>query len=217
MVIVMANERDDSRRVLRRNLALPRRSTTNGRGHGEGEWLEYECERALHRWGYTTDRRVEVFDMELDVVARRKHPHNRPSDYVVAECKDWADTPIPPAVIHRLCMLAFTCQAVPLLCHTTTLTRRAAKLAKYWEVRVVTYPDLQRGSLPGPQVVDFTGRTYDPITAQHSIRDQRGPLPPMFQDRDHAAFSYVPGYQPRGKHGKYEPTVIDQRRTTEPE
>ena len=189
-----------------RDVTPPPRSTTTGRGHGNGAWLEWELSRALDRWGYTRDENVRVYGVEVDVVARRRHPHNEPSDWILAECKDWADRAIPEEVIFRLCMLAFTCKAMPVLCHTSTLTERAAEIARNWEVRVLRYEDLQRGSLPGPQVVDFRGRgMYSAAVTPTGVRTMRGRVPPMFRGRPVEELSYVPGFKPEGEFGQYEP------------
>jgi hypothetical protein len=147
----------------------------------------------------------------VDIVGRRQRPHNTPSDWVIVQCKDWAEKAIPPAVLHRLCMLAFTCQAVPVLCHTSELTKRAAHIARNWEVRVLEYPDLQRGSLPGPQAVDFRGRQQDPVVGIHSIRWWRDRMIPMFQNHPVPELSYVSGYEPVGDGTKYRPTTISRK------
>ena len=195
-----------------RDTILPPQTRTKGRGQGSGEWLEWELKNAFDRWGYSTEIRQDVYGLEVDLVARRPRPRNAPSDWVLAQCKDWKDRSITPTVIYRLCMLAFTCKAVPVLCTTTDLTHQAATVANHWEVRVLSYPDLQRGSLPGPQVVSFRGRKYEPAASDHlqSMRHRRGRIPPMFADHPVTELSYVPGYKPTGRYGEYEPTTISR-------
>jgi hypothetical protein len=191
------------------HLEIPERTGDNGRKNGR--WLERQCKKALKRWGFIAETHADVYGMEADVVARRRRPNNEPSDCIVAECKDWDETPIPPRVLHRLCMLAFTCQAMPLLCHTTRLTSRAAEIARNWEIRVVTYRELQRGTLPGPQMVDFQSYSYSAMSVTANMRGYRGYLPVMFRDyHPFSDLSYVPGYEPCGKYSQYRPVTISR-------
>lgn len=175
-----------------------------GRGHGDGRWLEFQLSRALKQWGYITDMRETAYGLEIDVVAKRKEPRDRPTDWIVAECKDWENRSITPNVIYRLCMLAFSCRAMPVLCHTTSLTPKAREIARKWEVRVLTIEDLHRGSLPAPNV-------SAPITElcmhrrQYTPREGRGTLPVMLTYERDLHFSYVPGFKAKGRLCEYQP------------
>jgi Holliday junction resolvase len=126
----------------------PDRDTTPGRGHGNGTWLERKLQRALQTWGYATERRVPIVAQNADVVAGRRNLADEPSDYLVAECKDWASRPIDESVIIRLCLLAFMARAMPVLCHTSRLTDRAWRLAQAYDVRLLLLEDLDADALP---------------------------------------------------------------------
>jgi len=186
-----------------------------GRGDGDGRWLEYQLERALGRWGYRADTRQHLFSLEVDVVATRKEKRQEPSDWIVAQCKDWTSDPITPAVLFRLCTVAFACRAMPVLCHTTELTPRAEQLAREFEVRVLDLTDLERAELPTPQVAKPTAefREWQP---QHRARDDRGSIPWMFYNEPGKRFSYVPGFTPVGKDADYEPIESDPDEDTHP-
>ena len=183
---------------------LPSRTDTEGRGQGDGRWLEYQLELALARWGYFVDRNQHVFRLEVDVVATRREKQDDPTDWIVAQCKDWETRQIGLNTIYRLCMMAFTCRAVPVLCHTTELTPRARQIARYWEVRVLTLEDLHRGALPAPNVAEPTDDLNE-YGFQFTARETRGSLPLMFTTEPGKHFSYVPGFEPDGKCHEYRP------------
>lgn len=126
----------------------PDRDTTPGRGQGNGQWLEKRLAETLESWGYITKRREDIIALEADVTARRKEFCDRPDDFVVAECKDWHTNIIKERHIIRLCLLAFSARAMPVLCHTTQLTERAWKLAQAYDVRLLTLEDLEGDELP---------------------------------------------------------------------
>ncbi|MCD2200900.1 hypothetical protein LPA44_13490 [Halobacterium sp. KA-4] len=186
-----------------------------GRGDSDGRWLEYQLERALGRWGYRADTRQHLFSLEVDIVATRREKQQEPSDWIVAQCKDWTSDPITPAVLFRLCTVAFACRAMPVLCHTTELTPRAEQLAREFEVRVLDLTDLERAELPTPQVARPTAefREWQP---QYRARDDRGSLPLMFYNEPGKRFSYVPGFTPVGKDADYEPIESDRDDDTHP-
>lgn len=121
---------------------------TPGRGQGNGKWLEQKLAEALKRWGYMTELRRRVIALETDVIARREEFRNRPDDFIVAECKDWTNRAIDESVIIRLCLLAFSARAMPVLCHTSHLTDRAWRIAQAYDVRLLTLSDLNRDELP---------------------------------------------------------------------
>ncbi|GGJ14307.1 hypothetical protein GCM10008995_25290 [Halobellus salinus] len=175
-----------------------------GRGNGDGRWLEYQLERALGRWGYRAATRQHLYSLEVDVVAKRKEKQQQPSDWIVAQCKDWKADPITPAALFRLCTVAFACRAMPVLCHTTELTPRTEKLARELEVRVLELSDLERAELPAPQVAKPTMefREWEP---QYRAREHRGRFPLMFRSEPGKRFSYVPGFKPVGNDVDYEP------------
>ncbi len=187
----------------------PSRETTEGRGQGDGRWLEYQLERALNRWGYKVDRNEYVFEEEVDLVAVRREKQNDPTDWLLAQCKDWESRPIDRFVIYRLCLMAFTCRAMPVLCHTTKLTSRARRIARYWEVRVLKLESLHRGSLPTPNVAEPTAelRAYE---SHDTVRQERGLLPLLFIGEPQKEFSYVPGFRPSGISHEYLPIEDDQ-------
>ncbi|MGQ3331141.1 hypothetical protein [Halorubrum sp. FL23] len=180
-----------------------------GRGDSDGRWLEYQLDRALNRWGYGAARRQHIFSLEVDVVARRRTKQQEPSDWIVAQCKDWTTDPITPRILFRLCTVAFACRAMPVLCHTTELTPRAEKLARELEVRVLTLKDLERAELPAPHVAKPT-TALNEWGPQYRAREDRGSFPLMFRGEPGKRFSYVPGFTPVGKDADYEPIESDQ-------
>lgn len=124
--------------------ALPPRDEVDGRSQGSGEWLEEQLQQALEDWGFDVNRRVTLLILEADVIATRRRPVDEPSDFVIAECKDWEHRSVGHKVIIRLCLLAYIANAMPLLCHTTNLTERAWELAQAYDVRLVTANGLTR-------------------------------------------------------------------------
>ncbi|AAC82894.1 hypothetical protein PNQ29_03635 [Halobacterium salinarum] len=186
-----------------------------GRGESDGRWLEYQLQRALGRWGYRAARRQHLFSLEVDVVATRRDKRQEPSDWIVGQCKDWTDDPITPAALFRLCTVAFACRAMPVLCHTTELTPRAEKLAREFEVRVLSLTDLERAELPAPQVAKPT-LELDEWRPQYRARDYRGSLPVLFWSESGKRFSYVPGFAPAGTDANYEPIEDDTDDDTHP-
>lgn len=123
--------------------APPRRDETEGRGQGTGTWLEKEVSDTLEEWGYRTEPGEHLLGLEVDVVGQREQLQNEPEDFIVAECKDWNSTYIGEDVIIRLCLVAFTGRAMPLLVHTTKLTDRAWNLAQLFDVRLLSYEELR--------------------------------------------------------------------------
>lgn len=119
-----------------------------GRGQGNGEWLEQQLAEALEEWGYITERREDIIALEADVIARRKEFRDCPDDYIVAECKDWSTRPIGEETIIRLCLLAFSARAMPVLCHTSYLSDRAWQLAQAYDVLLLTPEDFRWDELP---------------------------------------------------------------------
>jgi hypothetical protein len=122
--------------------------TANGRGPGDGEWLETQAVGALERWGYHALRNVTIYCREVDVLGISHKPIEAPNDYLLVQCKDWADGPLTESVIDRLVMLAFTARAMPVLITTTDLSRRAWQLAQAWDVNILELEDLQAEKYP---------------------------------------------------------------------
>lgn len=96
-----------------------------GRGQGNGEWLEQQLAEALEAWGYITERREDIIALQADIIARREEFRDCPDDCIVAECKDWSTRRIDEQTIIRLCLLAFSARAMPVLCHMLYLSDRA--------------------------------------------------------------------------------------------
>ncbi|NGM71418.1 hypothetical protein G6M89_20885 [Natronolimnobius sp. AArcel1] len=186
-----------------------------GRGQGDGRWLEYQLQRAFRRWGYTADTRQTAFSLEVDVVACRTEKQHDPSDWLVAQCKDWTNDTITPGTIYRLCTVAFACRAMPVLCHTTELTTRAEQLARHLEVRVLELEDLARGDLPAPKTTTPSSDLYE-YSAEWTARKSRGTLPVMFATEPGKRFSYVPGFEPVGNGCEYKPVDDDLDDDTHP-
>jgi len=186
-----------------------------GRGVGDGRWLEYQLQRALMRWGYQAETRQHLFGLEVDVVAKRKPKQQQPTDWLVAQCKDWTSDTITPSTIFRLCTIAFACRAMPVLCHTTDITHRAEELARHFEVRVLDLRDLERGALPAPHVYKPSAELNE-WPPQYNVRDYRGTLPVMFYGEPGKRFSYVPGFTPVGMDYDYEPIDTDRDDDTHP-
>lgn len=187
---------------------VPPRGETAGRQNGDGRWLEHQLRNSLQRWGYRTQLREKIHGLEIDVIARREPKQDDPTDWIVAQCKDWESRPITPDVIFRLCMLAFTCKAMPVLCHTTRLTDRAKEIANKWEVRVLKLEDLNRGALPAPATLALSDDLIS-FPTTYTARKKRNPLPILFCDEPNKHFTYVPGYEPVGRTHKYRP--VDER------
>ncbi|SFC59765.1 hypothetical protein SAMN05444422_111110 [Halobiforma haloterrestris] len=187
----------------------PPREETEGRGNGDGRWLEYQLEQAMRRWGYSAATRVSVYGLEIDVAAQRKEKRDRPTDWLLAECKDWDSRLVTEDELFRLCMLAFTCVAMPVLCHTTELTERAEEIARKWEVRVLTLEDLHRGDLPAPNALGPSDDLFE-YRYRMTGREQRGRLPFVFHDKPNSQFTYVPGYEPSGRTHEYRPIEDDE-------
>ncbi|WP_238386916.1 restriction endonuclease [Natrialba swarupiae] len=180
----------------------------DGRGHGDGRWLEYQLQRALRRWGYRAETRQTLFSLEIDVVALREEKQQEPTDWIVAQCKDWQSGTITPGTIFRLCTVAFACRAMPVLCHTTELTTRAEELARQLEVRVLELEDLERGELPAPKVAKPAADLHE-WDLQYRVRENRGDFPWLLRREPGKHFSYVPGFEPVGKDCEYEPIDDD--------
>ncbi|MDJ1434204.1 restriction endonuclease [Halostagnicola sp. A-GB9-2] len=176
----------------------------DGRKQGDGRWLEYQLSRSLKRWGYDVETRQTVFSLEVDVVAKREDKQHEPDDWIVAQCKDWQSRTITPGTIFRLCLVAFACRAMPVLCHTTELTRRAEELARQFEVRVIELEALERAEMPALKVTKPTGDLHD-WDVEHRVRENRGSLPDHFEHEPGKRFSYVPGFEPVGTQSEYEP------------
>jgi len=187
---------------------VPPRHDTEGRQNGDGRWLEHQLSNSLQRWGYRTQLREKIYGLEVDAIARRDPKQDDPTDWIVAQCKDWESRPITPDVIFRLCMLAFTCKAMPVLCHTTRLTDRAKEIANKWEVRVLELDDLNRGALPAPTTLVLSDDLIS-FPTTYTAREKRNPLPILFCDEPDKHFTYVPGYEPVGRTHKYRP--VDER------
>jgi len=190
--------------------SVPSRDDTEGRGATDGRWLERQLRNALQRWGYSADVRTHVYGVEVDVIARRHDKQDDPTDWIVAQCKDWENRVITPHVIFRLCMLAFTCKAMPVLCHTTTLTDRAREIAERWEVRVLGLDDLHRGALPAPNTLRLSEDLCSYATA-YTARDKRGRLPGLIWGEKDRHFTYVPGYEPVGRTYEYRPVKREDK------
>ena len=186
-----------------------------GRGIGDGRWLEYQLHRALKRWGYRAETRQHLFGLEVDVVAKREQKQQQPTDWLVAQCKDWTRDTITPSTIFRLCTIAFACRAMPVMCHTTDLTADAEELARHFEVRMFDLDDLERPTLPGPQVYKSTAELKK-WPSHYGARDDRGMLPLMFQREPGKRLSYVPGFRPVGMRAEYEPIDEDRDDDTHP-
>ena len=198
------HEVDKLRSVLCTSTDVPPRTDTDGRQNGDGRWLEYQLSNSLQRWGYRTQLREPIYGLEVDVVARRDPKQNDPTDWIVSQCKDWENRPITPDVIFRLCMLAFSAKAMPVLCHTTQLTDRAKEIANTWEVRVLELDDLNRGALPAPTSLALSDDLISfPTTS--TAREKRNPLPLLFHGEPDKHFTYVPGYEPVGLTHEYRP------------
>jgi len=86
----------------------------------------------------------------LCCVTRRTREEFRdcPDDYIVAECKDWSTRPIDEETIIRLCLLAFSARAMPVLCHTSYLSDRAWRLAQAYDVLLLRPEDFEYDELP---------------------------------------------------------------------
>ena len=198
------NEVDELRSVLCTSTDVPPRNDTDGRQNGDGRWLEHQLSNSLQRWGYRTQLREPIYGLEVDVVARRDPKHDDPTDWIVAQCKDWESRPITPDMIFRLCMLAFTAKAMPVLCHTTQLTDRAKEIANTWEVRVLELNDLNRGALPAPTTLALSDDLIS-FPTTYTAREKRNPLPLLFHGEPDKHFTYVPGYEPIGLTHEYRP------------
>ena len=64
------NEVDELYSVLCTPTDAPPRTDTDSHQQGDGRWLEYQLSNSLQRWGYRTQRREEIYGLEVDVIAR---------------------------------------------------------------------------------------------------------------------------------------------------
>jgi len=142
------HNRADASTATDRDLADPPRETTPGRGQGHGRWLEDQMAATLEEWGYRTKTRVDLLALNADIIARREELQDEPDDYLVVQCKDWEETPIGKQPIIRLCLLAFIARAMPVLCHTSRLTKPAWELAQAYDVRLLNLDDRKYDRLP---------------------------------------------------------------------
>ena len=58
-------------------------------------------------------------------MGRRRHIKTKqhdPSDWIIAQCKDWTTDPITPAKLFWLCTVAFACRDANSLSHNRTHT-----------------------------------------------------------------------------------------------
>lgn len=190
----------------RADTGLPGRDSTDGRGERQGRWLEDELAAALNRWDYGTYTRKLVLNMEVDVIATSGDPDDRPSDQLVGEAKDFGAQAVRAPTIHRLCMLAFALRSMPVLCTTGRLTKQAWRTARFWDVRVLDYEDLQQDSLPEPDAHVTPPSATDPLARDplHEIREV-----PAYMSSPHSDCEggfdistgsprYVPGYDNHG-------------------
>ena len=158
------------------------KDATPGRGQGKGEWLEQQLPEALEAWGYITERQEDIIALEADVIARREEFRNQPHDYIVAECKDWTDRPIRHKAIIRLCLLAFSARAMPVLCHTSYLSDRAWRLAQAYDVLLLTPEDFKWDELPALTIKRPSRQTTTHRQSKYpsQFRAVRA-IPPMFK------------------------------------
>lgn len=125
----------------------PDRVDVDGRGKGQGWWLEAQTGYACLRWGYPhVTFRTHVWGQEVDLVAISEIGHR-----LLIQAKDWEDSRVSPADIWRLISLSYTAGCHPCLVITTPLSRRCKRLCQQWRVRVLTlYEILHEQELPRP-------------------------------------------------------------------
>lgn len=169
------------------------REEMDGRGQGKGSWLENKLADTLEQWGYRTRRGESLYGMEVDVLGRREDMRDEPTDYVVAECKDWSLNLIPEEVVIRLCLTAYISGAMPILCHTTKLNDRAWELAQRLDVRLLTVDQLESYDDLPPLTYYRPALNREPHRVGSDIQCLRSHLPPIItrrglSDVDKAAF-----------------------------
>lgn len=149
----------------------------DGRGKGEGSWLENKLADTLSDWGYRTSQGEHLFGLEVDVLGRREEMNDEPTDFIVAECKDWSSHLIPEEVIIRLCLTAYIARAMPVLCHTTKLTSRAWDLAQKLDVRLLSVNQLDSYDGLPPLTYDRPPLSHKPHASDLWIDVIRSSLP----------------------------------------
>jgi hypothetical protein len=142
-----------------------------------GRWLERETAEAFERWGYQTTRNEYLFGLETDVVACREALQNDPSDYLVAECKDWHTTLVGRDAVADISHRALLARAMPVLVVAWGVTTQAWVLAQVLDVRILTLDDLYADSLP-PLTERRPPRGTLRTRREPSVREFRSPLPP---------------------------------------
>lgn len=116
----------------------------DGRGQGEGWWLEAQVAMALVLWGYLhIEGREPVHGDEMDVVARAGDESSWVRlPRIVVEVKDWAEGLIGEEEIYRLTDAAQHCRSYPVLVHTAPLTSDAHDLAYNRSVTRISIYDI---------------------------------------------------------------------------
>lgn len=118
---------------------VPDRDEVDGRGEGQGWWLEERTAEAFERWGFRVATNGRIWGQEVDVVASRPTGAR-----FLAECKDYASTHITPRDVWRLLALAYSTGCKPVLVHSSPLTEGAAEICRYWRVTRITVADVLR-------------------------------------------------------------------------
>lgn len=152
MTVLLANT---SGMASKTDTDVPDRDEVDGRGQGQGWWLENRTEEALQRWGYghTITRGYLYGTCEVDAFARG-------SGSAVAEVKDYEYRPIYPCDLWRLLTIALSIPAKPVLVTNTVLTPRARQICRLWRVRVASTEDvldadeMPRRRCPDPRLDD---------------------------------------------------------------
>lgn len=174
---------------------VPGREEVDGRGEGQGWWLESKAEEAFRRWGFRTARNGRIWGHEVDVIAA-----NSKGARYLAECKDYDSTRITPRDIWRLVALAYSIGARPVLVHASALSPGAAEICRYWRVTRITVGDvlhceeMPRPSRPRREFGDDIRRgNWNPKWRDEEFRDTI-----IGRYRDFKRIERKPEYRPRG-------------------
>lgn len=174
---------------------IPARTEVDGRGEGQGWWLEQKAQEAFDRWGLRTARNGRVWVQEVDVVASRETGAR-----YLAECKDYQSAHVTPRDVWRLIALSLTVGARPVLIHSSPLTDGAAEICRYW--RVVRIPvgdvlfaeEMPRPSRPRREMGDnIRGNNWNPKWQDEGFRRTI-----IGKCRKYERIERKPDYYPRG-------------------
>ena len=77
-----------------------------------------------------------------------EHNSDKPTDFLVVECKDWHQVPVQRDAVEAVALRAALMRAMPVLAVARRVTESAWRLAQLLDVQIMTEQDLDKGQLP---------------------------------------------------------------------